>query len=309
MANNTYRHNGLQPTHVHNFLRFNLIQFSFGGTETHKQCPFRISFLLVKWILVLRRTRRRSEYTVQHTFFFHVDGVRCGRVCVCEWRRLSNALEVCCLENGYSYSVGPWHWCRTVVLPLSSQFFFHFFARKMCEFDLDCSRTGWKNVENAWPPAPGTRNTHTQCVCTNVYWYVIYNQDMLSCFRIWITMRSNLQIYLFISHRKTISLSHFGCFSVVSWVSMGTQHVTRAHINNIRTIHLRKFSIKFVSRGQGAGVTEEENRRAYCGESYHSFRQHENPMDRRQTMVVDGVIASHQSYSSCAHTHTIHGHK
>lgn len=116
------------------------------------------------------------------------------------------------------------------------------FHRKMrTRFCIQLQRSG----SGSWS---WNARIHAQCPqCMKVYWYVIYKQDMLSRFRVWITMRCNLQIYLFISHRKQYLLHISFVPSEVAreWAGLNgcTSHKT------IRTIHLPKFSIKFVSRG------------------------------------------------------------
>lgn len=70
---------------------------------------------------------------------------------------------------------------------------------------------------------------------------------MISRYGLWITMRCNLQIYLFIYFAsKTISCSRIFLLLLVCGLNGSTSHT-----QTIRTIHLRKFSIKFVSRGEG----------------------------------------------------------
>lgn len=96
-------------------------------------------------------------------------------------------------------------------------------------------QSSWMQRSRSWSWNERIR-AHNVWKCIDT---LFINKTCSHAFRVWITMRCcNLQIYLFISHRKQY-LSH----TVLRWSQWW--HVTQA----IRAIHLPKFSIKFVSRG------------------------------------------------------------
>lgn len=107
-------------------------------------------------------------------------------------------------------------------------------------------------------------------------------------------MRCRLQnLFIYVRLENNISLT-FRFFCGGTEVSMET-HVTQT----MRTIHLRKFSIKFVSRG-----TEKASSAEHIVWRVSFVCRVENAVDRWQTMVVDAVTMPKLLF-----LHTFHGHK